>query len=237
LVTAYPSSAWTIKESYSGCTVNGIGNKITSPCSCCNVSAYSNYCPIAGNSINCFNSIIGLSSYNNNYGFTFYNEYQNLGGGGTYEATCTCNSGDTKSGTTCNHTYTATSNYSCPAGWSLSGTTCSRTLTVLLIPGISANSCPFTDYSSPPSPWRSLGSSVSGSNTYYLFQNSNPDRKVTCPGIAAPATVPPDFAGVSIQADPQTLDVEGTTYTSGWKIVLSGYSSADVQVYCKKATP
>jgi hypothetical protein len=82
-----------------------------------------------------------------------------------------------------------------------------------------------------------LASSVTGSNTYYVFVNGNPNRKVACPAVAAPATVPPDFTGASIQADPQALDVAGTTYTSGWKLVITGYSSVNARVYCKKATP
>ena len=157
----------------------------------------------------------------------------------TYNATCTntCPSGYTLSGSQCVRTYSATQNYYCSSGWSLSGSICTRTSTTSAIPGVAANSCSFSSYSSPPSPWRALSSSVSGSNTYYVFVNSNPNRKVTCPSVSAPATVPPDFTGASIQVDPQSLNIGGGTYTSGWKLTLTGYIFADAQVYCKKATP
>jgi hypothetical protein len=101
---------------------------------------------------------------------------------------------------------------------------CSKTETATPTCGvgnIAANSCPFTNYNAPPSPWVLTSSTISGSTARYVFNNSQPDRRIVCP------TVKYDSA-------PQVkIGLDGQTYTSGWKITgLSGFRSFDAQVYC-----
>ena len=57
----------------------------------------------------------------------------------------TCNAGDTLSGSTCTHTYTATyqgGSYSCPSGGTLSGTTCTSTYSAYYSSGGGYYGCP-----------------------------------------------------------------------------------------------
>jgi len=79
------------------------------------------------------------------------------GSGGTQALSC--NSGDTLSGTTCTHIYTATyqsGGYSCPSGGALSGTTCTSTYNAYYSSGGSYYGCP-------------SGGNLSGSTCYTSY--------------------------------------------------------------------
>jgi hypothetical protein len=142
----------------------------------------------------------------------------------------TCSSGYTLSGTTCYRYYAASvSSYSCPSGGTLSGSTCTRvdTASASCPITLTLNSCPFTTYNAPPSPWiKTLENSATvtgGTSTTYVYQNGS-----------GSADVPPDFKGAKHTAAPQSLTVGGVTYTSGWKITeLEGYDKLDANVYCR----
>jgi hypothetical protein len=103
---------------------------------------------------------------------------------------------------------------------------------------LTINSCPFTTYDAPPSPWmKTLENSstvAGGTSTTYVYQNSDPNRQVICEAGTGSADVPPDFKGAKHTAAPQSLAVGGVTYTSGWKITeLEGYDKLDASVYCR----
>jgi hypothetical protein len=45
---------------------------------------------------------------------------------------------------------------------------------------------------------------------------------------------PPTFTGGNASAAPQSLEIDGLTYTAGWKLAVTGkYSAVDASVYCK----
>jgi hypothetical protein len=160
----------------------------------------------------------------------------------------TCASGYTPAGTTtsahtCTYTVSATPQYTCNSGDTPSGATnsthsCTHTVAASFPLVIKLNSCPFTAYASPPSPWKQIlansASVTGGTDTTYIYQNSNPDRQVICEAGTGSAVVPPDFKGAAHMATPQSLAVGGVTYTSGWEMTaMTGYSAVDASVYCR----